>query len=340
MKKQIFTLFLILCVGLALGFMNPVSAEAASVKLTYSNFFPPGHIQSKLAESWCKEVEKRTNGQVVVEYFPGGTLTKARQIYDGVVEGLSDVGFSVLAYTRGRFPEMAAVDLPLGYTSGMVATKVINAVYKKFMPKELMDTQVMYLHAHGPGLINTKSKAVRKMEDMKGLKFRAHGTSALVVKALGGTPVSKPMPETYQMLQKGVVDGAAYPFEANKGWKLGEVTRFCTADFSAAYTTSFFVVMNKAKWNSISAANQKIIDQINLEWADKHGEAWNTSDALGIVFFLNQGGEIIGLDAKESERWKKAVAPIIEDYKADMNKKGFKGTELVDFTIKTLNSLQ
>ena len=340
MKKLIFTFLFIFCIGLAFGFMSPVTAEAASVKLTYSNFFPPGHIQSKLAESWCKEVEKRTNGQVVVEYFPGGTLTKARQIYDGVVEGLSDVGFSVLAYTRGRFPEMAAVDLPLGYTSGMVATKVINAVYKEFMPKELMDTQVMYLHAHGPGLINTKSKAVRKMEDMKGLKFRAHGTSALVVKALGGTPVSKPMPETYQMLQKGVVDGAAYPFEANKGWKLGEVTRFCTADFSAAYTTSFFVVMNKAKWNAISAANQKIIEQINLEWADKHGEAWNTSDALGIVFFLNQGGEIIGLDAKEAERWKKAVAPIIEDFKADMNKKGFKGTELVDFTIKTLNSLQ
>ena len=331
---------LVVCIGLAFGFISPVTAEAGPTKLTYSNFFPPGHIQSKLAESWCKEVEKRTNGQVVVDYFPGGTLTKARQVYDGVVEGLSDVGLSVFAYTRGRFPVMAAVDLPLGYTSGKVATQVINAVYQKFMPKELMDTQVIYLHAHGPGLINTKSKAVRKMEDMKGLKFRAHGTSALVVKALGGTPVSKPMPETYQMLQKGVVDGAAYPFEANKGWKLGEVTRFCTADFSAAYTTSFFVVMNKDKWNSISAANQKIIDQINLEWADKHGEAWNTSDALGIVFFLNQGGQIIGLDAKEAERWKKAVAPIIEDYKADMNKKGFQGTELVDFTIKTLNSLQ
>jgi len=313
---------LVVCIGLAFGFISPVTAEAGPTKLTYSNFFPPGHIQSKLAESWCKEVEKRTNGQVVVDYFPGGTLTKARQVYDGVVEGLSDVGLSVFAYTRGRFPVMAAVDLPLGYTSGKVATQVINAVYQKFMPKELMDTQVMYLHAHGPGLINTKNKAVRKMEDMKGLKFRAHGTSALVVKALGGTPVSKPMPETYQMLQKGVVDGAAYPFEANKGWKLGEVTRFCTADFSAAYTTSFFVVMNKDKWNSISAANQKIIDQINLEWADKHGEAWNTSDALGIVFFLNQGGQIIGLDAKEAERWKKAVAPIIEDYKADMNKKG------------------
>ncbi len=340
MKKYTYPLTIVLMVCFSLFFISTPTTLAETVKLTYSNFFPPTHIQSKLAEAWCKEVEARTNGQVVVEYFPGQTLTKARQVYDGVVEGISDVGFSVLAYTRGRFPVTAAVDLPLGYTSGTVATKVINAVYKKFMPKEFMDTQVMYLHAHGPGLIHTKSKPVRKMEDMKGLKFRGHGTSALVVKALGGTPVSKPMPETYQMLQKGVVDGAVYPFEANKGWKLGEVTRYCTADFTAAYTTSFFVVMNKDKWNSISAANQKIIEQINMEWIDKHAEAWDTSDAKGIVFFLNQGGQIIGLDAKEGERWKKAVAPIIEDYKANMNKKGFKGTEIVDFTIKTLNSLQ
>ena len=276
----------------------------------------------------------------MVEYFPGQTLTKARQVYDGVVEGISDIGFSVLAYTRGRFPVMAAVDLPLGYTSGIVATKVINAVYDKFQPEELMDTKVMYLHAHGPGLIHTKDKAVRKIEDMKGLKFRGHGTSALVVEALGGTPVPKPMPETYQMLQKGVVNGAVYPFEANKGWKLGEVTNYCTADYSAAYTTSFFVVMNKDKWNTISPANQKIIEQINAEWIVKHGEAWDASDSEGLVFFLNQGGQIIGLDAKEAARWKKAVAPIISEYAADMTKKGFNGAELVDFTIKTLNSLQ
>ena len=77
-----------------------------------------------------------------------------------------------------------------------------------------------------------------------------------------------------------------------------------------------------------------------MEWAVKHGEAWDSSDAQGIVFFLNQGSEIIGLDAKEGERWKKAVEPIIADYIANMNEKGFNGTEIVDFTIKTLKSLQ
>jgi TRAP-type C4-dicarboxylate transport system substrate-binding protein len=175
---------------------------------------------------------------------------------------------------------------------------------------------------------------------MKGLKFRAHGTSALVVRALGGTPVPKPMPETYQMLQKGVVDGSVYPLESNKGWKLGEVTDYCTANFSSAYTTSFFVVMNKDKWNALPADIQKIIEGINEEWAVKHGEAWDSSDMIGMRYFLEQGNEVIGLDAKESERWKKAVAPIIDDYMKELDKKGFNGKELVDFTIKTLESLQ
>jgi TRAP-type C4-dicarboxylate transport system substrate-binding protein len=316
------------------------NVEAAGIKLTYSNFFPPTHIQSKLAEAWSKEVEKRTGGKVKVEYYAGQTLTKARQCYDGTVEGLSDIGFSVLAYTRGRFPVMSAVDLPLGYTSGVTATNVVNAVYEKFQPNELSDTKVMYLHAHGPGLVHTKGKGVRKMEDMKGLKFRAHGTSALVVSALGGTPVPKPMPETYQMLQKGVVDGAVYPLEANKGWKLGEVTRYCTAAFSAAYTTSFFVVMNKDKWNSLPADVQKTIDQINKEWIVKHGEAWDSSDMVGTRYFLNQGGQLIGLDAKEAARWKKAVSGIINDYSKKLDQKGFNGKEIVDYTIKTLNEFK
>ena len=335
MKRFLLIGLLILSVGGVVISLHPVAADAATVKLTYSNFFPPTHIQSKLAEAWCQEVEKRTGGKVKVEYYPGQTLTKAKQVYDGVVQGLSDIGFSVFAYTRGRFPVMAAVDLPLGYTSGKAATAVIMKVYQQFNPKELSDTKVMYLHAHGPGLVHSKNP-IRKMEDMKGMKFRAHGTSALVVKALGGTPVPKPMPETYEMLQKGVVDGAVYPLEANKGWKLGEVTGYSTAAFSAAYTTSFFVVMNKDKWNSLPADAQKIIEEINAEWVVKHGEAWDSSDMAGIKFFLNQCGELIGVDAKEQSRWKKAVAPIVDEYIKDTSTKGINAKEVVEFTRKTL----
>ena len=276
----------------------------------------------------------------MIDYFPGQTLTQARQVYDGVVTGLSDVGLALFAYTRGRFPVMAAVDLPLGYMSGKVATRVVNDVYHKFKPKELSDTQVMYLHAHGPGLLNTKGKPVLKLEELKGMKLRGHGTSALIVKALGATPVPMPMPELYQSLSKGVVEGALYPIEVNKGWRMGEVTDYTTASFSIAYTSSFFVVMNKDKWNALPADIQKIIEAINADWIGKTGDAWDISDMEGYQYSLSLGHDIYGLDKKEAARWKEAVAPVIDQYIDDMNKKGFKGKEIVDFTVETLNKYQ
>ncbi len=334
-----FVLIAVLSFCFTLSMFAPV-ATAGTVKLTYSNFFPPTHIQSKLSEAWCKEVEKRTNGRVEVQYYAGQTLTKAKQTYDSVVEGIADIGFSVFAYTRGRFPVIGAIDLPFGYPSGVAATAVINEIYTKYKPKELNDTKVMYLHAHGPGFIHTRGTPVRKLADLKGLKIRSTGLSAEAVKALGGTPVPMPMPESYQSLQKGVVDGGAFPAESNKGWKLGEVTEYATYAYSAAYTTSFFIVMNKGKWNKLRKKDRKIIEAINKEWSVKHGEAWDSSDAEGLRFFLNQGNTVYGLDAKESARWKKAVEPLIKKYAKDLDKKGFNGKQIIQSVRNALKKYQ
>jgi TRAP-type C4-dicarboxylate transport system substrate-binding protein len=319
---------------LAFAGWSPAVADE-TVTLRYSNFFPATHVQSKLGESWAKEVEKRTNGKVKIEYYPGQTLTKAKVVYDGVVSGISDVGMSVLGYTRGRFPIMEVVDLPLGYKNGVQATKVANDVYKKFKDKALTDTQVMYLHAHGPGLLHTKGKAVRKLEDLKGLKIRSHGTSAKVVKALGGTPVAQPMPETYQSLEKGVVNGAVYPLEANKGWKLGEVIDYATLDFPAAYTTTFFVVMNKDKWNALPDDVKKTITEINEEWAVKHGKAWDEADKEGVAFLKSKNKEIIELDAEESKKWGAAVKPVLEEFVVEMEKKKLPGKAALETAQKS-----
>jgi TRAP-type C4-dicarboxylate transport system substrate-binding protein len=309
---------------------------AKPIKLTYSNFFPPKHVQSILGQQWCDEVEKRTQGKVVVEYYPGQTLTKSKQVYDGVVTGLSDVGMCLFAYTRGRFPVMEAVDLPLGYTSGVQATKVVNETYHEFMPAELSDTQVMYLHAHGAGVLHTAGKAVHTMDDFKGMKLRGHGTSAQVLKALGGTPVSLPMPELYQSLQKGIVQGALYPIEVNKGWRMAEVVDYLTMSSSIAYTSSFFVVMNKDKWSSIPADLQKIISQINQEWIHKHGKAWDESDQVGLDYFKSLGHEVIELSDAESKKWKVTIEPVMDEYIEKMTAAGFDGKKIVEFVRTSL----
>ncbi len=335
MKRNVFlgVLAVFFCGVLTVAFSSSVNA---ATKLTYANFFPPTHIQSQLAESWCREVEDRTGGEVEIKYFPGGTLTKAPQTYDGVVKGIADIGMTCLAYTRGRFPVMAAVDLPMGYSSGVQATEVANAVYNEFKPEELMDTQLMFLHAHGPGLIHTKKKKVEDLEDLKGLKLRGTGTSALVQDALGATPVPKSMGECYQMLQKGVVDGSSHPIEANKGWKLGEVVNYMVANFSTAYTTTFAVFMNEDKWNALSDDAKAAIKEINEEWREKHGKAWDASDMEGLKFFLKQGGQVIGQDEDQAEKWEKAAQPVIRDFIEKSDEKGIDGEKIVDFIQKTL----
>lgn len=325
--------------ALAVLFSAAPAVADDAVKLTYSNFFPPTHVQSQLAEAWCKEVEKRTGGKVKFQYFAGQTLTKAPQSYDGVVTGICDVAMSCFAYTRGRFPMMEVVDLPLGYTSGVQATKVVNQVYASLKPKELMDTKVMYLHAHGPGLLHTKDKPVKTLEDMQGLKLRAHGTIAEMVKALGATPVTMPMPDVYQSLEKGVVDGAFYPVEANKGWKLGEVSQFCTLSYPAAYTTSFFVVMNSDVWAKLPADARKTIDEINLEWAAKHGKAWDESDAKGREFLLSQKGrQILELAPGQDAKWRKVVEPVLDDYVRKLSERKLDGAAALAAAKKALGA--
>ena len=339
MRKACF-MFMALCIGSAFIVWVPMMAQAEPIKLKYSNFFPASHTQSQLAEAWCKEVEARTNGRVKIQYFPGGSLTKADKCYEGVISGASDIGLSVFSYTPGRFPVMDTVGLPLGYTSGKVATGVVNEVYRHFKPQELSETEVMYVHAHGPGFIHTKGKAVRRLEDMKGLILRSQGVSGLIVKQLGGIPKFATIGELYAMLQKGIVAGASHPFEANEGFKLGELYNYATAAYSVAYTLPMFVVMNKGKWKALPEDIKKIIQQINNEWVPQHGEAWDAIDMEGLRFFLNHGGQIIGLNSYESGRWKMAVAPIIDDYAKFLDEKGLKGQEIVDFTTNTLNSMQ
>jgi TRAP-type C4-dicarboxylate transport system substrate-binding protein len=333
MKKQLLTLTVCLLLSLAAATM----ACAGAVRLTYSNFFPPTHIQSKLAEEWCREVEKRTGGAVQIDYFPGGTLTPAQQTYDGVVEGIADIGLSCLAYSRGRFPVMAALDLPLGYTSAAQATATANKVYAKFMPEELADVQPMYFHAHGPGLLFTTPRPVKTLEDLKGLKIRSTGNSAKLVEALGGTPVAQSMPTCYQSLQKGVVDGSFHPVESNKGWKLAEVVKYGTESFPVAYTTTMFVVMNKDKWAGLDEATRKTITEINGEWAAKHGAAWDEADQIGRKFFLEKGGSFVALDGAEAVRWVQAAAPVIAAYEQDVAQKNIKGEEVVAFTRAAMN---
>ncbi|MCK4789662.1 MAG: TRAP transporter substrate-binding protein [Desulfobacteraceae bacterium] len=332
-KKGILVFFLIMVLGVFFMF-GANTAQAKAIELSYSNFFPPTHIQGKLGDLWAKEIEKRTKGKVKITYYPGGALLKGPKIYDGIQKGITDIGMSVFAYSRGVFPSMEAIDLPMGYTNGNAVTLIINDFYNKFKPKELNKIKVMYLHAHGPGLLHSK-KPVYKLEDLKGLKVRAVGAAAKAVKALGGVPVAMGQGGVYEALQKGVVDATFSPIEVLKGWKQGEVVKYTIECYSVGYTAGFYVAMNVNKWNALPKDVQKVIVDVNNEWIAKHGKAWDDSDKAGREFTLSLGNKIIPLSKAEGARWSKAVQPVIDGYIKAKSAKGLPAQDYVD-TVRAL----
>jgi TRAP-type C4-dicarboxylate transport system substrate-binding protein len=101
-----------------------------------------------------------------------------------------------------------------------------------------------------------------------------------------------------------------------------------------------FVVMNKDKWKVLPEDIKNIIREINNEWIPQHGEAWDTIDMEGMRFFMDHGGQMNGLSSSEALRWKTAIIPIINDYVRFLDEKGLDGRGIIDFTNKTLNSMQ
>jgi len=327
-KNGLLTILFAFCFLFSLTFAFVPSTKAQTINLTYSNFFPPTHGHSIAAENMIKEIEKRTNGRVKISYFPGGTLTKPAVCYDGVVKGISDIGMSCFAYTRGKFPVMEAVDLPFGYKSGKAATKVAWEYYKRMNPKELRDVKVLVIHAHGPGILAAK-KDVNSLDDIKGMKIRTTGLAAKMAKYLGAAPVAMPQNQAYEALQKGVVEGTFCPIEVLKGWKQGEVIDYVIETKALGYTTAMFVVMNKKKYESLPPDIQKVFDEVGEEWVDVHGDVWDSADRAGLKFVIELGKKIHGLSPAQEKLWLQSISPIIIEYQAKMEERGLPGKKAV-----------
>jgi TRAP-type C4-dicarboxylate transport system substrate-binding protein len=328
MKKGFFSVTLTSSIATLFIVLWCASGVLAQTTLTYSIFFPATHAQAKAGEAWAKEIEKRTGGKVKINIFAGGSLTPADQCYDGVVKGISDIGMSLFAYTRGRFPLLEVLDLPMGYPNGMVATLVANDFITKMKPKELDEVKVLYLHAHGPGLLHTQ-KPVSTMADLKGMKIRSTGLSAKIVENLGGVSVAMPQGGTYEALQKGVVQGTLAPMETLKGWKQAQVVKYTTDCTNIGYTTAMFVVMNKKKWEALPKDVQKAFDDVSHEWIAIAGKAWDEADVEGYKYSAELGNKVIKLSDAEEAKWEAAVKPVADGYIKNMESKGLPGKQAV-----------
>jgi TRAP-type transport system periplasmic protein len=303
-------------------------SSADVIKLKLANYFPPTHMNSVMMGKYCEELNKKLAGKVEITQYAGSTLLSADKMAAGVATGIADIGLSNLSYTRGRFPVMEIMELPLGFPSPWIAAHVTLDFFDKFKPKDFDNYQVLMLSNSPINVIQTLSKQVKTLEDVKGLKLRGTGRLGDIVKALGGTPIPVATPELYDSLKRGVIEGALLPLETLKGFKTGELIKYTTASWKIGSTYCFYVLMNKNKWNSLPADVKKTITDFSKEFNGRWAVEWNKIDIEGKDYFTQQGGQILPLSDAESAKWIKAVEPVIADYKKDLISKGYKAADI------------
>ena len=323
-KKASFIAFSVLVILSAYSF----SQAAEMVKLKFANYFPPTHMNSVMMGKFSEELNKKLAGKVELTQYTGGTLLGADKIATGVASGIADIGLSNCSYTRGRFPVMEIMELPIGFPSSWIATHVANDFHNKFKPKDFDAYHLLMLSTSPVNVIQTLNKPAKTLEDVKGLKLRGTGRLGDIVLALGGTPIPIATPDLYDSLKRGVIEGALLPLETLKGFKTGEVLKYVTASWKVGSAYCFYVVVNKQKWNSLPPDVQKAIDEFSREFTERWAVEWNNIDIEGREFFLKQGGQIVAISDAESARWIKATQPVVDDYKKDLVSKGYKASEI------------
>jgi TRAP-type C4-dicarboxylate transport system substrate-binding protein len=317
--------------------LSAYGQETKVIRLKYASFYPTASSPHVLLEQWCREVEKRTNGRVKISFFGGGTLAPIPQSYDVATRGIADISVTCPQWMAGRFPMTDVLYLPLGVKSDYQATKMTDAWFKKFKPKEYDDVKVLYFYSTALGAIMTL-RPLPSINDLKNVKIKVTGRTAPIVSALDAVPVSAVLSEIYESLMMGVAEGAILPMDALKIYRLGELVKGLQINPGMSYPSGMVVFMNKAKWNSLPPDIQKTIEAVSEEWVERTANQQKDETKKAIEYGVSKGMKVFEISPPEIETTKKKVKPILDEYAKRMKEKGLPGEASLNFCLEYIKS--
>jgi TRAP-type C4-dicarboxylate transport system substrate-binding protein len=320
MKKLAPALSLALAIGGLVG--ASALAQDKTVDLKISIWLPPAHPLVPATKEWAADIEKASGGTIKTAIFPSEQLGKAFDHYDMARDGIADLTYVNPGYQPGRFAVISAGQLPFMFADAKKGTAAIDTWYRKYAASEMKDTHFCFAFLLEPGGYHGRKKVVLP-EDIKGMKIRPpQSTIGQMVTMLGGTNVQASAPEARDVLERGVADAIFFPWGSMFLFGLDKVTKYHmdVPLFSATFTYS----MNKAKYDAMSAAQKKVIDDhCTTDWAVKLTSPWHDFEAGGRAKMLAASGhEVYPLTPDQLRAWKAVVAPLKKQWAEAVAKVG------------------
>ncbi len=313
-----------ICFGVLLAGCGGSDTEASATEeqtqsdeayeLTYALFQPEVAALSVMNAEFAQEIERRTDGRVKITVHAGGSLLGAPAMYQGVLDGIADMGNGISSYDPGAFPFTSIAELPSEAQSGWAVSNALYDFMEEYQPEEWSEIHMLTAVSTAADFqaLCMGSKAIETMEDWKGVSIRTN--HADIVQAMGGTVKDIPMADVYDALSKGVVDGVMGAAEPLASWRLGEVCDWVTINPAPVQPSIlWYNIMNQDTWERLPSDIQEIITEVGREYSGKLGLTWDDQGVAGIEFSLEQGKTVYILPDEEAAKWTAAVEPIVKE---------------------------
>jgi TRAP-type transport system periplasmic protein len=285
-------------------------AQDKTVTLKMSSWVPPAHPLNPSLIAWAADIEKESGGTIKATMFPSEQLGKAMDHYDMARDGIADLAYVNPGYQPGRFPIIAAGELPFLISNAKGGSAALDEWYRPYAAKEMKDVHVCFAFFNDPGTFHSRHKIVLPT-DIKGDKVRpGNATMGAMVTLLGGTNVQSSAPEAREVLERGVANTIGFPWESIVLFGIDKVVKYHMD--VPLFSTTFVWAMNKDKYESLSPAQRTVIDHhCTPEWAEKVASPWADFEYSGHAKLAAEPGhEVYKLTPEQLAAWHTAVAPL------------------------------
>ena len=305
----------------------PISAHAATRTLKISHQFPGGTLEQgdfrdRLARRFAAEVQKRTNGELGFEIYPGSSLMKTVAQFSALRRGALDMTVYPLAYAGGEVPEVNIGLMPClvtTYEQGMAwKTHAIGQELTALLDKRGVKIVTWVWQAGGTA---SRATPVVQPDDVKGLKIRGGSREMdLMLKQAGGIISSVPSNEIYAAMQTGTLDAAVTSSTSLISFRLEEISKAVTTGKAGSFWFMFEpLLMSKQIFDSLPEAQQKVINQVGSELEAFGLEAAKSDDDDLARVYAKVGVTAKEMNAEAIGKWKAlAQATAWKDF-ADRN---------------------
>jgi TRAP-type C4-dicarboxylate transport system substrate-binding protein len=286
---------------------------------------------------WIEELKKKTDGQLVIQFYNPNTLVPAKEVYNAVTAGSVDLGATAQWLAYGKFPLADVVSLPMMFNGAEAGSLTIWDLYQTFPEwrEEYKDVKILWQWTSATLQFHTKKKEIKTLEDLQGMKIIGWGANGLrMIKALGANPIEVTPHDTYLALERGMADGVLCPLAPMKAFKITDAAKFHT--IVDAYCDSFWAGMNWNKWNSLPQEFKKLLtDTTGRKMAEISGKTLDEGAIADAKWMKEQGHKFYVLPKAEKKRWKEKVNFIAEDWIKSVEDKGYKNArKIYEETVK------